>query len=105
MHLNPDDKELWEDDLLWAYSLLRKREQLEEEKRKEKEEMKCKACVKITEIKHGDEVNAADECGPEEDGCKIVSVCKHIGSIPKIDAGDTVKKLPTNYVQMRDLPP
>ncbi|KAH3848885.1 tetratricopeptide repeat protein 33-like [Dreissena polymorpha] len=105
VHLNPDDKELWKDDLLWAYSLLQKREQLEGEKEKQKEEMKVKAGVRITEIKEGNDINSAEACDLDKESCKTVSVCKNVTNIQKIDAGASVKKIPTNYVQMRDLPP
>lgn len=94
VHLNPEDKELWENDLMWANSLLQKREKLEEEKKKLLQEQK--SGVKIVEIGSDIETEIDDDN-------KAVEIYRQVHK--QVD-GKTMKNLPVNYVQMRDpLPP
>ncbi|XP_052774535.1 tetratricopeptide repeat protein 33-like [Mya arenaria] len=103
VHLNPANQELREDDLLWAVSLLWKRKKLEEDKIRQQEDLKKTSGVKITEIKQSDcesDVN-------EDTGDTVVDIYRGTGNKLETDTkvNENIKRLPSNYVQMRDLPP
>lgn len=96
VHLNPGDRDLWDNDLMWAYSLLEKRKKLEEEKRKLLEENK--SGVRIVEV--GSDVEVDNEG-------KAVDIYRHVHQQSKPSLGEkTMENMPGNYIQMRDpLPP
>ncbi|XP_045159179.2 tetratricopeptide repeat protein 33-like [Mercenaria mercenaria] len=99
VHLNPGSKELWEDDLMWAYSLLQKRQKLEEEKKQILKE-KFGGGVKIVEV--GSDIDT--DVDDEEKAVDIYRQVHEQGG--KKTEGKSLRNLPTNYVQMRDpLPP
>lgn len=97
VHLNPGDKELWEEDLDWAFSLLKKHRKIEQQKRQELEQKSNG--VKIVELENVAQASSA-----------VIpfkgNLTEH-KSLPDNDkCFDNIKRLPTNYVQMRDaLPP
>jgi len=109
VHLNPEDTELREDDLDWAFTLLRKRERLDQERLKEKQtSAKTQTSgVKLTELKETVS-EPLDELTDDSSGSdNVVEVYKNTGSNTETGTcdNDNVKKmhkLPYNYVQMRD---
>lgn len=99
VHLNPGDRELWEEDLLWSHSLLEKRKLLEQEKQ---ELEKAKSGVAITEI-HSDG-DDADEVREKNE--RKIEVYKYTSGGTNSASQTVIEKVPTNYVQMRDyIPP
>lgn len=99
VHLNPGNKELWEEDLLWANTLLQKRQKLEEEKKQMLKE-KLGGGVKIVEVGSDLETDIDDD----EKVVDIYRQARHSGG--KNNEGKCIKNVPVNYVQMRDpLPP
>ena len=98
VHLNPGDKELWVEDLLWAQSLLEKRKNLESEKQ---EASDSNSRAKITEL------NPDSACDDNDESLeKQIDVYKH-GQKMNESVSDTVNtgNLPSNYIQMRDYMP
>lgn len=97
VHLDPGNKDLWEDDLMWAYSLLQKREKLQGE-RKQLLEGKEKG-VKIVEVENDIE-NDVDDDG------KIVDIYRQVHEQGEVKTEEkSIRKLPMNYIQMRDMLP
>ncbi|WAR24747.1 TTC33-like protein, partial [Mya arenaria] len=85
-------KELREDDLLWAVSLLWKRKKLEEDKIRQQEDLKKTSGVKITEIKQSDcesDVN-------EDTGDTVVDIYRGTGNKLETDTkvNENIKRLP-----------
>ena len=101
VHINPDNRELWEDDLQWACSLLQKRKILEEEKKQVMEENNGGG-VKIIEV--GSDADSDDD---DDDDKKVIDIYTHVTEhSSKNTDRRSLKNVPTNYVQMRDhLPP
>ncbi|KAL3870104.1 hypothetical protein ACJMK2_042717 [Sinanodonta woodiana] len=99
VHLHPDDKELWEEDLLWAFSLINKKEQVTREKAQE-EQKKQKKCNSLT-IQELDAESGLDGAN------KSIQLYSSKGtnlSTERTEACNVknIKRLPDNYVQMRD---
>ena len=100
IHLNPAEKELWEEDLQWAWSLLQKKQQLDEERRSQQNVGR----IKITPVVDPGEFVESEE---EEVGDREVDIYRNYGNKKQEKEGHSegVKRLPTDYVQMRDPDP
>lgn len=90
--INPAISELWTEDLQWACSLLQKKNSLVINNENEKVEPEHK--LKITELDSDMRNNSEDI---DYDGAGAVS----LDDVPK-ENGRKLKKLPKNYVYMRD---
>ena len=100
VHLNPGDRELWEEDLMWAHSLVQKREKLEEEKELEKKRLNTVKPLTITEIGSEDTINVE----PTIENAVEVYKNSYSGSRTREFELEEMplKGIPSNYVQMRD---
>ncbi|KAK6188338.1 hypothetical protein SNE40_004530 [Patella caerulea] len=106
VHLNPGEEELWEEDLRWSVELLNRKLQTE----KQLEEEKNKNKLTITEITDLDEIynqeNEPPSCGGQSSTSSLVSVeprreqCIEHTLVDR--SRSSVKKIPKDYVQMRD---
>ena len=99
VHLNPEDRELWEDDLMWANSLLLKKQRLDEEKKLEMNQKNTG--VTITELDNDE----SEACETESSDNKLEIYSGKQERHKFQDSGstaDAMKKLPNNYIQMRD---
>lgn len=83
---------------MWAYSLLQKREKLQGEKKKLLEG-KEKGGVKIVEVENDIE-NDMDDDG------KVVDIYRQVHKQGEVKMEEkSIRKLPMNYIQMRDMLP
>jgi len=118
IHLNPTSEELWQDDLMWAVDLLNKRSFLADQTaRLLKAESGCKITEIIDNPPIGDE-SKIQGCSKRSasEGCTDVVKRKcpaHMSTVNSVQENDpcancscggvkTLKKLPHNYVCMRD---
>merc|ERR1712004_922636 len=60
VHLHPIDKELWEEDIAWAYNLLKQKQAAEQERLKAEEKLKTPACT-IRELEDSEEGTDSDD--------------------------------------------
>lgn len=95
VHINPVDEELWKEDLLWAYSLLKQKADQEKILRQGLENSK----VKVTELCDEGEVKVTDTY---EDKQIISNSAMKTSDDKNIHSKKEIKHLPQNYVYMRD---
>ncbi|XP_046548554.1 tetratricopeptide repeat protein 33-like [Haliotis rubra] len=103
VHLNPADRDLWEEDLMWADSLMQQHKQAVETVKQQAN----KSTVTITEISDDpspvcDRDQAMDKCdtGAGGEGMSVKAYSRETAD--KIKRTGKLKSVPNNYVIMRD---
>lgn len=108
-HLKPDESELWEDDLIWARTLVKRKQKMDEDQQKTEEQ--SSGGVTITEINDDDDENIEKcECRNENDMTTSVVKRQFITHTTRrrkhktddLNSDDLLNSLPKDYVQMRN---
>ena len=108
VHINPAEKELWDEDLKWTHNLWLQKQQLAKQQKEETEEEEKTSSVSITELSN--DSSQEKEIKPKwtelshklNDETLITSTSKsRSGESDKTD--DNVIHLPAGYVKMRDV--
>ncbi|XP_052102592.1 tetratricopeptide repeat protein 33-like [Mytilus californianus] len=95
VHINPAEEELWKEDFLWSFSLLKQKD--DQKKLLEQEIDNSK--VKLTELNSSDEEKVT-EISNEKQGTSEKNTS--LSTIDKHPHEPEIKYLPQNYVHMRD---
>ncbi|XP_067678081.1 tetratricopeptide repeat protein 33-like [Haliotis asinina] len=106
VHLNPADQELWDEDLMWANSLMQQHKQAAETVRQQAN----KSTVTITEISDDpravcDSDQYMDKCDASvgDEGMAVKAYSRETADMAnKIRRTGKLKSVPNNYVIMRD---
>ena len=108
IHINPAEKELWDEDLKWAHNLWLQKQQLAKQQKEETEKEEITSSVSITELSN--DSSQEKEIKPKwmershklNDETLITSTSRSkSGAGDKTD--DNVIHLPVGYVKMRDV--
>ncbi|CAG2186973.1 unnamed protein product [Mytilus edulis] len=95
VHLNPADEELWKEDFLWSFSLLKQKADQQKMLQQEMDNSK----VKLTELSDED-TDIVTEISEEKQGTSEKNTS--LSTIDKHPPEPEIKYLPQNYVHMRD---
>ena len=108
VHINPAEKELWDEDLRWAHNLWLQKRQLTKQQAEETEKNEKTSSVSITELSNDSSQEKeikqrwTERSHKLNDETIITSTSQSkLGASDKTD--DDVIHLPSGYVKMRDV--
>ncbi|XP_013398181.1 tetratricopeptide repeat protein 33 isoform X1 [Lingula anatina] len=97
-HINPSDQELWEEDLQWTLSLLRRKQTMKDQL----ETVVQQSRISIRTVEEESEESASESTALSDTEAESRLVQFTSGSDEKHEGEQKLRRLPGNYVQMRD---